>query len=485
MTVTGVTVNPLHGTCVVNADGTITYTPNANYSGTDTFTYGISDGNGGTDTATVTITVTGVADAPEATNDSDTTPEDTAVIVDVLANDTDADGDTLTVTGVTTGPSHGTCVVNADGTITYTPNKDYTGTDTFTYAISDGNGGTDTATVTITVTGVSDLPVVPNYSNIIAEDTQVTGKVIGTDAESSALGYEVGTLPISGTVVVDEDGNWRYTPNEGFNGTDTFTVIVSDEQGGTAISTITITVIGAGDLPVATDDSRTVPEDTAVKIPVLANDTDADGDTLTVTGVTVSPLHGTCVVNGDGTITYTPNANYFGTDTFIYAISDGNGGTDTATVTITITAVNDAPVASDDSDTTKVGTPVSGKIVATDVEGDSIAVELRTTPANGIIVVNKDGTWTYTPNAGFVGTETVTVSVYQDGIDTADSVNAVTVTITIVVNAPDTSTGTNINQDGITKTGETGNNNQTLLGAILLLGGLILIVLIAKRRKRI
>jgi gliding motility-associated-like protein len=152
--------NPTNGTIVLNEDGTITYTPNPDFNGEDSFTYTISDGNGGTATATVTITVNSVNDAPVAVDDTAEVDEDNSVTVSVLDNDTDVDEDDLTVTETST-PSNGTAVINENGTITYTPNPDFNGEDSFTYTISDGNGGTATATVTITVNPVDDQPDPP------------------------------------------------------------------------------------------------------------------------------------------------------------------------------------------------------------------------------------------------------------------------------------------------------------------------------------
>lgn len=147
LTVTGATA--LHGKVTVNADGTLTYVPNANYNGPDTITYTVRDPGGLTDTATVNVTVTPVNDAPDAVNDSVATKFQTAVTVPVLANDTDIDGDKLTVTGASS--PNGTVTVNADGTITFTPATGFSGAATITYTVSDGQGGTDTATVTVTV----------------------------------------------------------------------------------------------------------------------------------------------------------------------------------------------------------------------------------------------------------------------------------------------------------------------------------------------
>jgi Bacterial Ig domain len=155
--------NPAHGTAVVES-GKVNYTPNANYNGPDSFSYTVSDGNGGTDTATVSITVNSVNDAPVAEDDQATTDEDKALTIDVLANDTEVDGDTLTIVdGSLSNPAHGTAVVES-GKVNYTPAGNYNGPDEFTYTVSDGNGGTDTATVSITVNSVDDAPVAEDDS---------------------------------------------------------------------------------------------------------------------------------------------------------------------------------------------------------------------------------------------------------------------------------------------------------------------------------
>src|SRR6185369_16524498 len=173
---------PSNGTLTLNADGTFTYNPNLNFSGTDTFQYQVLDGNGGTDVGLVTITVTPMNDAPVAQDDAFTTAEDTQLSGgNVLANngsgvDSDADGDTLTVnTTPVSGPSNGTLTLNADGTFTYNPNLNFSGTDTFQYQVLDGNGGTDVGQVTITVTAVNDAPVAQDDAFTTAEDTQLSG----------------------------------------------------------------------------------------------------------------------------------------------------------------------------------------------------------------------------------------------------------------------------------------------------------------------
>jgi VCBS repeat-containing protein len=176
---------------VTFAGGSVTYTPNANFNGTDSFAYTVSDGNGGTSIATVNVTVNPVNDAPVANNDTATTNEDTPVSVNVVANDSDVEGDSLTVSGVTQG-ANGT-VTFADGSVTYTPNANFNGSDSFTYTVSDGNGGTATAKVSVTVNPINDTPVgLPTISGTATEDQTLTANTAGiSDADGlGAFSYQ-------------------------------------------------------------------------------------------------------------------------------------------------------------------------------------------------------------------------------------------------------------------------------------------------------
>ncbi|WP_153559190.1 tandem-95 repeat protein, partial [Roseimaritima sediminicola] len=274
---------PANGTVDINADGTVTYTPNPDFSGIDLFYYTISDDNGYGDSAQVTMTVTAVNDAPAADDDTATTDEDTAVTIDVLANDSDVDKDTLTVSQLTQ-PANGSAVVNNGGAIVYTPNANFHGIDTFTYTTSDGAGGTATATVTVTVNPVNDAPAADDDTATTDEDTAVTIDVLANDSDvdDDTLTVSQVTQPANGSAVVNNDGAIVYTPSANFHGIDTFTYTISDGAGGTDTATVTVTVNPVNDAPVADDDTATTDEDTAVTINVLANDSDVDGDTLTV-----------------------------------------------------------------------------------------------------------------------------------------------------------------------------------------------------------
>ncbi|NLF29886.1 MAG: tandem-95 repeat protein [Planctomycetes bacterium] len=237
---------PSHGAVINTGGGRLIYTPHANRYGTDEFTYTVSDGNGGTHTATVTVTVASVNDAPALQDDSVATAEDTAIAVNVLANDEDVDGDTLEIQSFTQ-PSHGAVVQVGEETLRYTPADDWHGTDTFTYTVSDGNGGTATATVTIVVQPVNDAPQAVEDHAETDEDAPVAILPLRNDLDidDDDLAVVAFTQPSHGTVADGGGGRLIYTPAANWYGADEFTYTVSDGNGGTHTGTVTVNVTEA------------------------------------------------------------------------------------------------------------------------------------------------------------------------------------------------------------------------------------------------
>jgi hypothetical protein len=318
-----------------------TYTPDLNYFGSDSFTFKVNDGVNDSNTSTVTITVNNVEDAPDAVDDTPTIAEDSgANVINVLGNDTDVDNDTLTVTAVTQG-SHGS-VTNNGPSVSYTPNSNFFGTDTFTYTISDGNGGTDTATVNVTVTNVEDAPDAVDDAPTIAEDSGANViNVLGndTDVDNDTLTVTAVTQGSHGSVA-NNGTSVSYTPNSNFFGTDTFTYTISDGHGGTDTATVNVTITNVNDAPVATNDNYVTNSNTTLNVAapgVLSNDNDIDGPSLSAVYVAASgPSHGTLSLSGNGSFSYAPSANYSGPDSFSYRAFDGSDYSNVATVTITV-----------------------------------------------------------------------------------------------------------------------------------------------------
>jgi len=448
---------PLHGIVDMNEDGSFTYEPDPDWTGTDVFDYVLSDGEGGSDTGTVTVTVGPVGGAsgnlpgsntnttpnvnPVAVDDSYTTPENTALLINtgddvLLSNDSDQDGDVIQVTSFTQ-PEHGTVSIVEDGRFTYLPNQGYTGVDTFQYTITDSKGGQDTATVTITVGPDNTIPT--NSDPVAVDDSYTTPENTAlqvlqdsgllsndSDPDGDTLAVSAITQPEHGTVSVVSNGGFTYTPDQGYTGVDTFQYIATDSGGNqnTGAVTITVTPAGGGSAllpdsntgtvpntvpnvkPTAVDDSYSTSDNTPLQVSqvngILSNDSDPDGDTLTVTSFT-RPTHGTLTLQQNGAFLYEPDANWNGQDTFEYVVSDSKGGADTGTVTITVTPF---VAAVDDEYTTFQGTVLSISapgVLDNDRNFDSISG--FTQPSHGQITLNPDGSFTYTPAPGFVGTE--------------------------------------------------------------------------------
>jgi VCBS repeat-containing protein len=330
---------PTHGSLAFNSDGTFLYTPESDYHGPDSFTYHANDGTADSNTSTVSITVNAINDAPVAQAQSITTNEDTAKSGTVVA--TDVDGNSLTYSQVT-GPTHGSLTFISDGTFIYTPESDYHGPDSFTYHANDGTADSNAATVSITVNAINDAPVAQVQSITTNEDTAKGGTVIATDVDGNSLTYSRVTGPAHGSLTLNPDGTFNYTPALSYNGPDSFTFRANDGTADSNTATVSITVNAINDAPSAQPQSITTNEDSAKSGTVMA--TDVDGNALTY-GRVAGPTHGSLTFNADGTFTYTPALDYHGPDSFTYRANDGIADSNTATVSITVNAADRVPPA--------------------------------------------------------------------------------------------------------------------------------------------
>ncbi|MDB4374531.1 tandem-95 repeat protein [bacterium] len=370
-------------------------------------------------------------DPPIADDDNLTIAEDSvATTIDVLAGDFDPDGDDLTIVSISNA-SNGTANIASDGlSVSYTPNPNYNGSDSFTYTVSDGNGGSDTATVNITITSVNDNPVAENDTETVLQNsTNTVFDVLGNDTDLDGDSLVISAVQYNGTGIVVNNGNsLTYTPDVDFTGNESIVYTVSDGAGGTDSATVNVTVNEVNQNPIANDDNESLLEDSGpATINVLANDTDGNGDSLTITSVSYS---------GDGTVThdgvnisYTPLLNFNGSETFTYSISDGKDGSDTATVTVDVTPVNDAPVASNDNGSTLAGNAVTIDVLTNDSDvdaGDVLSISSVSNPNNGTATINGNQI-VYTPNQNYSGSDTFTYLVS----DTAGETDTATVNVDV------------------------------------------------------
>ncbi|WP_406822962.1 tandem-95 repeat protein [Vibrio parahaemolyticus] len=525
---------PKNGTVIVNNDGTVTYTPDDNYVGKDTFTYVVTSG-GVSESTTVSVDVTPVNDAPVAKDDIATTQEDTAVTIDVLPNDSDVDGDKLSIESASVPKEQGTVEV-VNGKLVFTPAENFNGDAEITYTVTDGQL-TDEAKVTVTVNPVNDAPTIKVDAvegiteNAVSTDTLVaTLEVADTDTpedqltvslENNSNGYFVlvgdevkltqagvdavnndelnlKDLTISASVsdgvnptandsdslivnrvndaptvenaiadqVLSEDfatytidlnevfkdtdsslefsvsgnnsiqisivsGVATITPTADWNGKETITFTAKDPSGESVSQTVNFTVAPVVDIEA---DSTNVVEDTPTIINVLGNDTFEGKDKVVSLDAENGPKNGTFIVNNDGTVTYTPNDNYVGKDTFTYVVTSG-GVSESTTVEVNVTPVNDAPVAKDDIATTQEDTAVTIDVLPndTDVDGDKLSIQSATVPeAQGKVEI-VDGKLVFTPAENFNGDAEITYTV-TDGELTDEA--KVTVTVNPVNDAP-------------------------------------------------
>lgn len=453
------------GTLILNADGTFSFVPVLGFSGDVTFRYQVCDTDGTPlcDESDVTITILAM-NSTFATDDVYYLLEDGSLSGNVLNNDNDPEGNTQTVSLVS-GPTHGTLVLNANGTFTFEPNPNYNGTDQFVYQVCDDGTpqACDNSTVYLNVLGVNDPPIAIDDINTTFKNTAAIGNVLTNDSDPEGDNLTVTTqtnaaTTAGGTVTLNADGTYTYTPPSNFVGEDTFTYEVCDD--GTPVecsnATVTIKVIdratALNDPPIAVNDHYQGILNYNVTGNVLSNDMDPDADPLVVNSALVDTdgdgnvddaltigsstqiygkdnigndvNAGTLTMSADGTFTFVPETGFLGKVTYTYEVCDNGTPAlcDNATVTIDMLANPDAGnsvFALNDAVSTPINTAATGNVIANDYDpqGNNMTITNTGTfaTANGSITIAADGSYIYTPNTDFTGTDSYTYTVCDDG----------------------------------------------------------------------
>jgi len=460
--------DPANGVLTLNANGSFGYTPNGNFNGSDSFTYKANDGTSDSNVATVTIAVNSVNDAPVAAADGPyPTDEDTELTISpaggVLGNDWDTESDPLQAY-VFADPASGIVILNTDGSFTYTPNSNFSGSDTFSYRAWDGAAYSAPALVTINVNAVNDPPIAIDNSYSTNEDTLLnvlvaTGVLANDlDVDSPTLSASLVNLPAHGILVFNADGSFTYTPTLNYNGPDSFTYRANDGTYDSNDATVTITVTSVIDLPTISDIlPQTIDEDANTgDISFTVGDIETPAASLTLlrasSNTTLVPVSN-IVFGGSGanrTVRVTPAANQYGTATITVTVTDSNGGQASDTFLLTVNPVNDAPVASFNASTTSGTGPLSVTFTNTSSDVDNATATLTwnwnfgdgtgtSTAQNPTYVFNTTGAFTVTLTAtdpgglshSATGTITVRAGISINDITVAENVGNANFTVTL------------------------------------------------------
>ncbi|MFM2647719.1 tandem-95 repeat protein [Vibrio diabolicus] len=449
-----------NATVTQNDDGSFTITPDADFNGDIDISFDISDGTN-TVQATADLTVNPINDLPVPQDQQFSVEEDGTLQftdADLLAGATDIEGDNLTVEGVSYDGGDGILTDNGNGTYTFAPNENFNGDVNFSFDVSDGTD-TVSANIDVSVTPVDDAPVSGNLAYSVDEDGSI--RLSQEQLLSQASDVEGDTLTASNlsvdgnaTVTQNDDGSFTITPDADFNGDIDISFDISDGTN-TVQATADLTVNPINDLPVPQDQQFSVEEDGTLQFTdadLLAGATDIEGDDLSVTGINYEGTDGVLTDNGDGTYSFAPNENFNGDVNFSFDVSDGTD-TVSANVDVSVTPVNDPPVAGSTSYTVHEDNSITisdAQLLAnsSDLEGDVSIDSVSYSGSDGVLQINGDGTYTFSPNENFSGEVSLDVVV----VDEEGATDSTTAGITVLeVNDPPIAGATSysVNEDEV------------------------------------
>ncbi|MEQ6345674.1 tandem-95 repeat protein [Vibrio cyclitrophicus] len=455
-----------------NGDGTFTVFPSADFNSELDLTFDISDGQD-TVSSAIDLTVRPINDAPVPEDKTFEIEEDGTLIftdADLLTGATDIEGDNLTVEGVTYDGGDGILTDNGNGTYTFAPNENFNGDVNFSFDVSDGTD-TVSANIDVSVTAVDDAPVSGDLAYSVDEDGSIrlsqeqllsqASDVEGDDLTASSL-----TVGGDATVTQNDDGSFTITPDENFNGDIDISFDISDGTN-TVQASADLTVNPVNDLPVPQDQQFSIAEDGTLQFTdadLLTGATDVEGDNLTVEGITYEGTDGVLTDLGEGSYSFAPNENFNGDVSFSFDVSDGTD-TVSANIDVSVTPENDPPVAGSTSYTVNEDNSITisdAQLLATssDIEGDVSIDSVTYSGSDGVLEINGNGTYTFSPNENFSGEIALDVVV----TDEEGATDATTAGITVLeVNDPPVAgpTSYTIDEDSVL----TFNESQVLLNA--------------------
>ncbi|MDQ3262877.1 MAG: Ig-like domain-containing protein [Myxococcota bacterium] len=411
-----VVTQPQHGTLSGTAPE-LTYTPNPDFHGEDSFTYSAGDGALESEVATVSLLIQSVNDAPQASTQQVLTDEDLAVAVSLEGSDTEEDPLTFQVVDA---PSHGT-LSGVPPELTYSPASNFHGEDRFTFKSHDGQVDSEPRTILITVAPINDAPVATARSASTEEDGEVGFTLTGTDVDGDELTYTVVTQPAHGTLS-GTPPQLTYTPYPDFTGADSFTFQANDGDAHSGPATVTLAVGPVNDAPVAEGSAVITEEDTAAQLTLRAHD--VDGDALAWTVLT-APQHGTLSGTAPN-LTYQPADDFWGDDSFTFQVNDGLADSNVVTVSVGISSIDDAPVASAQAITLTEDMATTLTLQGSDTEGAALSYTVVSGPAHGTLS-GEAPHLTYRPVSDYQGEDSFTFRVTAEGMDSQPATVSITV----------------------------------------------------------
>ncbi len=450
---------PMNGTITMQPNGEFIYIPETNYNGVDFVTYEVCDEQGLCDATILEIEISPVNDAPLVSNSSNVTYQNDPLNGDLTLVASDPDGDDLTYSLISAA-SEGSFILNSNGQYTYYPDLDYSGPDEVTFEVCDNLNSCSIATLSINVFTTNTAPSASEVTESIDEDQTMSDDLSNyvSDNEGGVLTFFVTTPPGNGTLELDANGNFNYTPDENYFGEDSFSFQVCDTGNMCDEGQVDIEIASVNDYPAIFNESVELNEDTDMSGDLSTNDSDADGDAL-VYSVSTGTASGFLELASTGEFSYTPSPDFFGTLSITYSVCDINGACTNGQLTILVNSINDQPLAQNLELFTEEDQPTSGDLqtLANDVDYNFLYFNIVDLPENGILSLNPNGQFVFMPDSDFSGSDSFVFNVCDD--DNACSQGIVSIGIASINDAPAAGNDFRIINEDHTANGNVGLND--------------------------